>query len=79
MIDNPKARAELLEVLDFQALRSYEIVDEILRVSRVIQKSGKITVVKSKADIVEIINNLVKGFQRKVSEKKLSIKSKQQH
>jgi signal transduction histidine kinase len=69
-----KAKDEIINVLAFQAKRSYEIVDEILRVSRVIQKGSKLDVVKSETSIIELIEGVVDTFKKKATAKNLALK-----
>jgi signal transduction histidine kinase len=70
---NETTKNEIIDTLAFQAKRSYEIVDEILRVSRVIQKGGRLDVIKSETDIVAMIESVIKTFTNKAHKANLTL------
>lgn len=68
-----KNRNVMLEKLALESKRSFEIVDEILRVSRVIQNGGYMVINKEEVDVIEMINQNIQAFKTKAETKGLKL------
>jgi len=72
-INDKKKSSHIIQTLAFQSKRSYEIVDEILRVSRIIQSGGSMSVNKSQVDIIKLTRDIVAIFVKEAEAKGLKL------